>query len=183
MIFMNIKRIIFFAIMGLLFGLYESTAMTFLTPPFFYFHPLILIIVFLIITDRVRESYIFALAAGITRDFYSLEGSLFIFMELPLLVFALKFIAERVLTNQSLYSSLVLDSFARLFNWFWVAAIESLRSLFGSAPGFLLSDLFAVWPIFLFDVALLCLIFFFGNFVFKRFLAMRSFFKAPKAYG
>ncbi len=179
---MNVKSLIVMVTAGIIVGLYESTAMTFLNPPLIYFQPAILFLILLIITDRTKGAYTFALGVGMTHDFYSLEGSQYILVELLLLVFFLRLIALRVLTNQSLYSSLALSFMARFFDLVWRMVGQSLRNLFEPEFSREITGIFGFWPIFLFDAVLLCLIFFFGKYILKRFLALRSFFKTSKPY-
>lgn len=181
---MDIKRLMILAVVGLLVGLYESTAMTFLAPPLIYFHPAILILAFLVTTDRTRGAYAFALGAGLMCDVFSLESSRLMTVELLLLTLLLKIIALRLLTNQSLYASLALDGMARLSDWLWRAGASFLHGLFVPEFGYRIASFQNLWPVLLVDAILLSLVFFFGSYVLRRFVDIRAFFKAsPKTYG
>jgi hypothetical protein len=169
---MKIRKLLFLIFVGLLLGLFEATALSFLNPPLFWLQPIIPVLVILVAANRRRDAYLVAAAAGICSDVIALEAGRFSLAQNLATVFIASIIAERILTNYSLYSAAALVVQARIFNWLWLFVVQELYRLF-SPQTRLIIDWPKMWPAIFSDAGIMGLFFMINAFLIKRFVIFR----------
>ena len=141
-----IWRLILAGILGLCVALYEISVVSFL-PPWLQFRPLLPLFVLLLVSSSRSRALAAALAAAFVVDAYTLDHLSLALVRFPLMVFILGLIASRFLTNRSVYATVALVVFARVFDWFtsfvfaWMGIVLNVHDgmwIVPSAPGFVL---------------------------------------------
>ena len=150
-------------------GLAQVCFFSLLPTPWREFQPVLPIAAIFLILNRSTAAIVFAGIAGFVVDMFSPGFSKFVAAEYILIVIALVFILQKVLTNRSVYVMATLVVIGRIFSMIWevVAAFASnllfKTSLsYGSAQTFLISCL---W-----DVAFVAILFFIIARFTRRFL-------------
>ncbi len=141
-----IWRLLLAGLLGICAALYEVGVVSFL-PPGLQLRPLMPFIVLLLVSSSRSRAFVAAVAAAFIVDAYTLDHFSLALVRLPLTVLLLDLIASRFLTNRSVYATVALVVFARLFDWLtsWLFALLAIffnlhdgMWIFPSAPGFVL---------------------------------------------
>jgi len=169
---MRIHKYAVVAALGVAFGLYESTFLTFLSGWLAYLKPVLPGMVFFMLLERRGYALVFGACAGTVMDLFAVEYPTFAPWRLLFIAAILWIVSERVLTNRSVYSTIALVLAGRLLDWSWLAAAQWIFGLLGRsvrfAPG--LVDLARVAAS---DLALTVILFVFGLLVMRRYLRPR----------
>lgn len=169
---MKVRQLLLLIILGCLAGLLEATTVTFLPFPFSYLRVTIPILISFIILQRPESAYVFAVSAGGMLDLFAVGTISFAFARLLVIALLVALVAETVLTNHSLYAAVALTLFARLLDWAWLACIQAVVRIGGSAAHLVPGWREAVWMLF-FDGVIITAAFLVNHVVFKRFVAFR----------
>ncbi|MFZ2803892.1 MAG: hypothetical protein WA001_01590 [Patescibacteria group bacterium] len=169
---MTIRRLLLLIVLGLLAGLFEATTSTLLPSPFSALRPIIPVIVGFIVLQRPESAYAFAVSAGAAMDLFTVGPSTLAFVRLLLIAFAIAVVAERVLTNHSLYAAMALTVLARILDWVWLFGVQAIVHLEGVARAFV-PGWQAALTVLAFDAMIIVVAFIVNHVVFKRFVAFR----------
>ncbi len=123
-----ILRLIAAALLGFLAASYEIGAVSFL-PTWIGFQPVIPLIALILVSTSKSRAFAFAIAAALVLDAYTLDYFDLALIRLPLLVFVLGLIADRFLTNRSVYATAALVVCARLLDWVSALALSFVAVL------------------------------------------------------
>jgi hypothetical protein len=118
-----IVRLIIAGLLGLLAACFEVGAVPFL-PVWAGFRPVVPLIALLLVSTSRSRAFAFALGAALVLDAYTLDRFDLALLRLPILVFVFGFIADRFLTNRSVYATAALVVCARLLDWASVLALS-----------------------------------------------------------
>lgn len=141
-----IWRLILAGLLGLCVALYEVSVISF-SPPWLQFHPLLPLFVLLLVSSARSRALAAAVVAAFVVDAYTLDHFSLALVRFPLMIFVLGLIASRFLTNRSVYATIALVLFARLFDWFtsfvfaWMGIVLNIHDgmwMIPPAPGFVL---------------------------------------------
>lgn len=169
---MRIHKYAVVAALGLAFGLYESTFMTFLPGWFAYLKPVLPGMIFFMLLERRGYALLFGACAGMVLDLFAVEYPTFAPWRLLFIAAILWVASERVLTNRSIYSTVAMVLAGRLLDWLWLVAAQGFYGLVGRsarfAPG--LADLGRTMVS---DLILTVALFLIGMLVMRRYLRPR----------
>lgn len=124
-----IIRLIIAGLLGLLAACFEVGAVPFL-PVWAGFHPVVPLIALLLVSASRSRAFVFAVGAAFVLDAYTLDQFDLALLRLPLLVFVLGWVADRFLTNRSVYASAALVVCGRTLDWLSAWAISFIAVLF-----------------------------------------------------
>lgn len=120
------------ALLGLFVGLWEIAVLPFL-PAIFGLKPIIPVLVLLLVGSGRAKAFVTAIATGLVVDIFSVVVFDVSTIRLVGIVFFLDFLAQRLLTNRSLYTALALVLIGRsadfatswLFSFFdsWISSV------------------------------------------------------------
>ncbi len=139
-------RLVLAVLLGLLAGLYEVGAVPFL-PAWAGFRPVIPLLALTLVSSRRSRALAFVIGAALAWDAYVLGYFDVAILRLPATVFVLGWIADRFLTNRSVYAAAALAVVARFADWIGAGALSFAAVLFNlhdalwlppQAPGFVL---------------------------------------------
>lgn len=169
---MNYKRLPILCVLGAALGLFETTFSTFLDFPWGYFRPIVPALTAFIAAGRSKDAYYVALFAGLTKDVFALDGSVFYLADYISIVFIISLAAERILTNYSLYASVIMTVAARALELLWILISEALNTALAGRV-FLLTFTGKTLLVFAWDAGFTVAFFVFVNFVLKRLVLAR----------
>ena len=115
---------------GVVFGLFEATAATFLPGAWSAFRPTFALAGFLLIRNAPRSAIVFLMFAGSATDLFSICIGTFATARYVLIIATLAFVAKAVLTNHSLYVAIALTLLARLIDSATILFIGAGQPLF-----------------------------------------------------
>ena len=115
---------------GVVFGLFEATAATFLPGAWSAFRPTFALAGFLLIRNAPRSAIVFLMFAGSATDLFSIGIGTFATARYVLIIATLAFVAKAVLTNHSLYVAIALTLLARLIDSATILFIGAGQPLF-----------------------------------------------------
>ncbi|MCR4256318.1 MAG: hypothetical protein NUW08_01285 [Candidatus Uhrbacteria bacterium] len=124
-----IVRLVIAGLLGLLAACFEVGAVPFL-PVWAGFRPVVPLIALLLVSASRSRAFAFAMGAALVLDAYTLDQFDLALVRLPLLVFVLGWIADRFLTNRSVYATAALVVCGRALDWLSAWAISFLAVLF-----------------------------------------------------
>lgn len=169
---MRIHKYVGVAVLGIGFGLYESTLLTFLSGWAGCLRPILAGLVFFTLLERRGYALVFAGCAGAVMDLFAVEFPPFAPWRLMLIAAFLGLVSERVLTNRSVYSMVAMVSAARLLDWLWLVSVQWAYGMLGRdvrlAYGY--GELGRIWG---FDLAMTVALFLVGLLVMRRYLRPR----------
>lgn len=163
-----ILRLFLAGILGVLAALYEIGAVPFL-PSWAGFRPVIPLIVLLLVSSTRSRAFAFAIGAALVLDAYTLNYFDLVLLRLPLTVFVLSLIADRFLTNRSVYATAALVVCGRFIDWGGTWVISFMATIFNvhevlwmlpDAPALVL-----VWDVVMTSLVFLLLASFTGRFM------------------
>lgn len=125
----TILRSIGWVLGGLLLGLFEVTATTFLPGAWGAFRPTFAVAVFVLIRNAPKNAALLLLFAGIATDLFSVGAGTFATARYVLIFAALALLAKAVLTNHSLYVAIALALAARVIDLATLALAGAMPSL------------------------------------------------------
>jgi len=169
---MRILKYAAVAALGLAFGLYESTFLTFVSGWLSYLKPILPSLVFFMLLERRGYALIFGACAGTVLDLFAVESPSFAPWRLLFIAATLWLVSERILTNRSIYSMVTMTLAGRLFDWSWLVTTEWIYGLMGRdvylAPS--LADLGRTAAL---DLVVTVALFIFGLLVMRQYLRPR----------
>ncbi|MBU1349080.1 hypothetical protein KJ781_03355 [Patescibacteria group bacterium] len=102
---------------AVLVGLCEATFLTILPSPWREIHPVLSVAVIFVVLGRSRAGMAWAAIAGLMIDLYAVGPSSFSFARLLLTVALVSMLSLSILTNRSIYATVVLMLFGRGADW------------------------------------------------------------------
>lgn len=148
--------------------------MTFLPSPFFDFRLVLPMVISMIILQRPTHAAVLAFAAGTTMDVFAQSTITLAFARLLIISLCVAFLAETVLTNQSLYAALALGAMARLLDFLWLAVLQFVTHLKQPHIAAILPRWSDAWKIMLWDAVVIAIFFWVSTILLKRFVAFRG---------
>lgn len=127
---MTIRRAIFGVLMGIGLGLFDAIFATFLPSPFSAIRLALPVIAFCIAIERPAVGLLIAGFAGLVFDLFAVGGSGFAVARTAAAAGAAVLLQKNVLTNRSLYATILLALVVRIADTAWLAASAGLTMLF-----------------------------------------------------
>ncbi|MEK7473416.1 MAG: hypothetical protein AAB668_01660 [Patescibacteria group bacterium] len=124
-----IVRLVVAVLLGLLAAAYEIGTVPFL-PTWAGFRPVLPLIALLLVSTSRSRAFLLAIGSALMLDAYTLDHFDLALLRLPILVFVLGWVADRFLTNRSVYATAALVACGRLLDWASAWAISFLAVLF-----------------------------------------------------
>ncbi|MBU1034371.1 hypothetical protein KKF59_01520 [Patescibacteria group bacterium] len=126
---MTRSRWILVIVAALLTGLLQVTFFSLLPEPFRGVQPVLILCVLGVAINRSDAALVFAAVSGLMIDLFTVGAGFLAFAEQMLVVSAVAIIAEKVLTNRSVYSAVALLLAARIMSYIWLAAMSFFSRL------------------------------------------------------
>jgi hypothetical protein len=127
---MNLRQVLFGIFLGIFLGIYDVTFSTFAPEPFSFLHLSLPVIAFCIAIERRRLAFIVAIVTGIVFDLFAIGGSGFAVARIVVAAGAAWQLQVQVLTNRSLYATILLALVVRMVDAFWIWALSLLYTVF-----------------------------------------------------
>ncbi len=161
----------------MLLGVWEAGLRTFLPIPFSLFRPTIpLVCLGLMFSWRI-DVLILALVSGVIQDIFGFRSD-FTSLGLPLITLVLRFLAENVTTNRSVYGGAILALAGRVMWWIWSTVSLLIVGWLSNGLGYVTSW-GEIWRVALWDIGFIAVYFLLraliSRFVFKKFLSVNRY--------
>lgn len=127
---MNLRRGAFGLMLGIGLGLFDAIFATFLPPPFSALRLTLPVIAFCIAIERPAWGFLIAGAGGLVFDLFAVGGSGFAIARTAAAAGAAWLLQNHVLTNRSLYATILLALVVRIADTIWLAGSAVLAALF-----------------------------------------------------
>jgi cell shape-determining protein MreD len=127
---MNLRQFLTGLFLGIGLGIYDTVFATFVPTPFSFLRLTLPIIAFCIAIERVRIAIVIAATAGLIIDLFSIGPSGVAFARLVVAAGAAWLLQSRVLTNRSLYTTILLACVVQVVDTAWMYAASGLQILF-----------------------------------------------------
>lgn len=169
---MRYSKYAFVAVVGIAAGLFESVFVTFLGGWISWVRPIIPLAVFLVVLERRNFALFFCLCSGLVMDAFILGPPTLAVWRLLLAVAVMSAVADKVLTNRSVYAAAMLVVLGRSvdFSWLW---IEQMLFDLRGIPTDLVPAKSEALGILAWDLGLTVGLFLFGMYVLRHYLRPR----------
>jgi len=166
---MKALRFLILILLGLSLGFFETNVSPFFPTPWNGFLPVLGALTLLVSIGKGREALILACAAGLILDLFLADPAFFALARFPIITALMVALSRTVLTNRSVYASVLLVIAARLADRLWIAGGTLASSLLfqGTIPyrPFVETIRIAAWDVALVTVGFLGVVFFTKRFV------------------
>lgn len=128
---MRLRQVLFGIILGISLGIYDVIFSTFVPEPFSFLNLSLPIIAFCLAIERRTVALAVALSAGLVFDLFTIGGSGFAVARIAAAAAAAWLLQTRVLTNRSLYATVLLAFVIRAVDTVWMWGISLIFTIFG----------------------------------------------------
>lgn len=150
-------------------GLFQATFFSLLPQPYREIQPVLILCVLGVALNRSDAALVFAVISGLMIDLFTVGGGFLAFAEQAIVISAITTIADKVLTNRSVYSAAALLLSARFMSYVWFSSMSFFSRLLFKTQ-IMVQPIHSLLVTMLWDAVLMSAIFMMLAFFTRRFL-------------